>query len=163
MGKKALQIKARLENVEEIKPSGPDFRWYLKFVCGNCGEASDKWNYVSLSEAIPGERGNTVNHIVMKCKLCSRVNSMSILKDSIKPYIAVNDEDQEYQTIVIFDCRGMEPTDFSAREGWIVKAVNDGKEFTDVDLSEGEWVDYCDKINEPIGIYEIEHRFVTVK
>ncbi|KOC70779.1 UPF0587 protein [Habropoda laboriosa] len=162
MGKKALQIKAKLENVEEVKTSGPEFRWYLKFFCGNCGEVSDKWNYVSLSEPIPAQRGNAVNHFVMKCKLCSRVNSMSILEDSIKPYTGVNDQEQ-FQTIAIFDCRGIEPVDFSARQGWIAKAVNEGKEFTDVDLTEGEWVDYCDKIKEPVGIYEIEYKFVSVK
>ncbi|KAK2578576.1 hypothetical protein KPH14_012010 [Odynerus spinipes] len=58
---------------------------------------------------------------------------------------------------------GLEPCDFSAREGWIAKAANGGKEFTDVDLSEGEWVEYCDITNQPVGIYEIEFRFERVK
>ena len=156
----ALQMKATLENIGELKPSGAEFRWYLKFTCCNCGEASEKWNYVSLNESTPAQRGNAVNHFISKCKLCSRENSMSILEDSIKSFIA-NDQDK-FQTIVIFDCRGIEPSDFSAREGWIAKTIN-GKEFTDVDLTEGEWVDYCDKIKEPVGIYEIEHKFERMK
>lgn len=160
MVKIALQMKATLENIGELKPSGAEFRWYLKFTCCNCGEASEKWNYVSLNESTPAQRGNAVNHFISKCKLCSRENSMSILEDSIKSFIA-NDQDK-FQTIVIFDCRGIEPSDFSAREGWIAKTIN-GKEFTDVDLSEGEWVDYCDKIKEPVGIYEIEHKFERIK
>ncbi|XP_076753155.1 CXXC motif containing zinc binding protein [Xylocopa sonorina] len=161
MVKIALQIKATMENVEELKSSGSEFRWYLKFTCNNCGEVSEKWNYVSLSISTPAQRGNAVNHFVSKCKLCSRENSMTILEDSIKSFVA-NDQNN-FQTIVIFDCRGLEPCDFSAREGWIAKVVNDGKEFTDVDLSEGEWADYCVKIKEPVGIYGIEHRFERVK
>lgn len=160
MVKIALQMKATLENIGELKPSGAEFRWYLKFTCCNCGEASEKWNYVSLNESTPAQRGNAVNHFISKCKLCSRENSMSILEDSIKSFIA-NDQDK-FQTIVIFDCRGIEPSDFSAREGWIAKTIN-GKEFTDADLTEGEWVDYCDKIKEPVGIYEIEHKFERMK
>lgn len=86
---------------------------------------------------------------------------MTILEDSVKPFLA---KDQgTFKTIVVFDCRGIELKDFSAREGWIAKAINDGKEFTDVDLSEGEWADYCDKIKEPVGIYEIVHRFERMK
>ncbi|XP_043592132.1 CXXC motif containing zinc binding protein [Bombus pyrosoma] len=161
MVKIAFQIKATLENIEELQPSGTEFRWYLKFTCCNCGEVSEKWNYVSLSESIPSQRGNSVNHFASKCKLCSRENSMTILENSIKSFLA-NDQ-EKFQTIAIFDCRGLEPSDFSAREGWTAKAVNDGKVFTDVDLSEGEWADYCDKIKEPVGIYEIEHRFEKMK
>lgn len=161
MVKIALQIKATLENIEEVQPSGPEFRWYLKFTCCNCGEVSEKWNYASLDESKPCARGNMVNHFVSKCKLCARENSMTILEDSVKPFLA---KDQgTFKTIVVFDCRGIELKDFSAREGWIAKAINDGKEFTDVDLSEGEWADYCDKIKEPVGIYEIVHRFERMK
>lgn len=86
---------------------------------------------------------------------------MTILEDSVKPLVAT--DQGKFQTIVIYDCRGLEPTDFSPREGWRAKAINDGKEFTDVDLTEGDWADYCDKIKEPVGIYEVEHRFERVK
>lgn len=157
----ALQIKVTFENVQELKPSGPEFRWYLKFTCSSCGETSDKWNYASISDSIPAQHGSAVNHFVSKCKLCSRENSMKIIEDSIKSY-NVNDQNK-FKTIIALDCRGLEPTDFSAREGWVVKAIDGGKEFENVDLSEGEWVDYCDKINKPVGVYEIEHKFERIK
>ena len=86
---------------------------------------------------------------------------MTILEDSMKSFVAT--DQGRFQTIVVFDCRGFEPTDFSARDGWIANAVDDGKEFTEVDLTEGEWADYCDKIKQPVGIYDIEHRFERVK
>ncbi|XP_015428917.1 PREDICTED: UPF0587 protein C1orf123 [Dufourea novaeangliae] len=161
MVKIALQVKVTMENIEELRPSGDEFRWYLKFTCCNCREASEKWNYVLLSETVPAQKGHAVQHFTSKCKHCARENSMMILKDSIKPYVA-RDLD-EFQTIAVYDCRGLDPCDFSPRNGWIAKAVNNGTEFTDVDLTEGEWAGYCDKIKEPVTIYEIEHRFERVK
>ncbi|XP_065215386.1 CXXC motif containing zinc binding protein [Planococcus citri] len=161
MVKIALKLKANLENIESLNPSGPDFRWCLKFVCNNCGEISNKWNYASLSEEIPAQRGNAVNHFVNKCKLCSRENSLTILPETVSGIKA--ETCGEFKTVVVFDCRGLEPREFSAREGWVAKAADDGKTFDDVDLSEGEWADYCDKTNQPVGVYEIEHCFERVK
>lgn len=161
MVKIALQIKATLENIEELKPANSDFRWYVKFTCSNCGEVSEKWNYVSLDESTPAPRGNAVIHFVNKCKLCSRENSMTILEASVDSFTA-NDQGK-FKSIVVFDCRGLEPCDFSPRKGWLAKAVNDGKQFTDVDLTEREWADYCEIIKEPVGIYEIEHKFERIK
>ncbi|KAJ8687623.1 hypothetical protein QAD02_023419 [Eretmocerus hayati] len=162
MVKIGLRLKANLENVESLAPSSsPDFRWYLKFACNNCGEVSTKWNYISLDEEIPAQTGHAVNHFVNKCKLCSRENSLNIIADTIDGLTA--DSTDQFKTVVVFDCRGLEPRDFSAREGWVVKAANGGKTFNDVDLGDGEWADYCDKTNQPVGVFEIEHRFERVK
>ncbi|KPP59901.1 hypothetical protein Z043_122138 [Scleropages formosus] len=73
MVKFALQFKATLEHVTNLRPEGDDFRWFLKvecdargagprtfassscrrpscasLKCGNCGEISDKWQYITL-------------------------------------------------------------------------------------------------------------------
>ncbi|XP_076182760.1 CXXC motif containing zinc binding protein [Ptiloglossa arizonensis] len=161
MVKIALKIAITSQNIESLKTSGNEFRWYLKFICCNCGEISEKWNYVSLNQSTPVQKGNAVTHFASKCKLCARENSMTILKDHVKPFF--EDNKDKFQTIAIFDCRALEPNDFSAREGWIVKTIDNGTEFTDVDLSEGEWADYCDKIKCPVAIYKIEHKFERVK
>ncbi|XP_033219448.1 UPF0587 protein GA18326 [Belonocnema kinseyi] len=161
MVKISLQIKATLENIEELKPSGPEFRWYLKFTCNSCGEVSQKWNYVSSDNYTPSiPNRNSVHHLTIKCKLCSRENSTTIIENSIKSYTA--EDLGKFKEIVTFDCRGITPNDFSPREGWIVKTSDGGKEFRDVDLSEGEWVEYCDKTNKAVGIYEIESNFERI-
>ncbi|XP_070152132.1 UPF0587 protein v1g245604 isoform X3 [Polyergus mexicanus] len=127
MVKIALQITCRLDNIEELRPSGSEFRWCLKFACCNCGETSDKWNYICADDPVrPAVRGNGVSHFVSKCKLCSRENSMMIIEDSIQSFTQ-NDQGQ-FKTIVIFDCRGIEPSDFSAREGWVAEAI-EGENF----------------------------------
>lgn len=161
MVKIGIQIKATLENIEELKASGQEFSWCLKFTCSNCGEVSGKWNDVSLSEEFKESHGKSVSHFVNKCKMCTRVNSVSILADTIKPYTSKSEG--SFETIVVFDCRGMEPTDFWARGGWTAKAKENGDTFNEVDLTEGDWADYCEKTKQPVSISEIEHKFVRIK
>lgn len=69
----------------------------------------------------------------------------------------------KFKVIVSLDCRGVEPVDFSPRAGWIVKAVDNGQTFEDVDLSEDDWVEYDTKNKVSIGIYEFESNFIKLK
>ena len=162
MVKIALQFKATLENIEELRSTDKDFRWYLKFACSSCNEESQKWNYVSLGEVNRSAMNrNAINHFSYKCKLCNRENSMTILEDTIKPYTSA--DQGSFKDIVTFDCRGLNPIDFSPRDCWIAIASDGGKEFKNVDLSDGEWAEYCDKTNKAVGIYDIESKFERVK
>lgn len=74
-----------------------------------------------------------------------------------------SNDQNKFKTIVTFDCRGIEPVEFSPAEGWLVKVEESGKAFNDVDLSEKEWADYDDRANQSVGIYELESQFVKVK
>lgn len=58
---------------------------------------------------LKGGRGSA--SLVAKCKMCSRENSLDIIADSIASY----DTNGAFKTIVVFDCRGLEPVDFSPR------------------------------------------------
>jgi Eukaryotic protein of unknown function (DUF866) len=69
----------------------------------------------------------------------------------------------KFKTIAVFDARGIEPTEFSAQKGWIVKAAEGGQTFEDVDLSEDDWVEYDQKNKTSIGIYEFQSQFVKLK
>lgn len=62
-----------------------------------------------------------------------------------------------------FDCRGLEPTDFSPRSGWIVKCADGGPTFNDVDLSVDDWVEYDTKNDVPVAIYEFKSEFINLK
>lgn len=73
-------------------------------------------------------------------------------------------EDQgQFRTLVVFDCRGIEPIEFAPGEGWVAKAMESGAVFSNVDLSEKEWVDYDERQKESVGVYELESQFVKVK
>ncbi|XP_014947475.1 CXXC motif containing zinc binding protein isoform X1 [Ovis aries] len=171
MGKIALQLKATLENVTNLRPVGEDFRWYLKMKCGNCGEISEKWQYIRLmvtappttvstqtqdSVALKGGRGSA--SMVQKCKLCSRENSIEILSSTIKSYNA--EDNEKFKTIVEFECRGLEPVDFQPQAGFAAEGVESGTVFSDINLQEKDWTDYDEKAQESVGIYEVAHQFV---
>ncbi|XP_069128724.1 CXXC motif containing zinc binding protein-like [Argopecten irradians] len=113
MVKIGLELKADLELVTNLRPDGEDFRWYIKVKCFNCGECTTEYQYLSLAESSPLKGGRGSASLVMKCKLCGRENSIDIIADSIKPYDI--DHSGKFKTIVVFDCRGMEPVDFSPR------------------------------------------------
>ena len=100
-------------------------------------------------------------------------------------------DNNKFKTVVVFDCRGIEPVDFSPRNGWTVTDLSwpgvesfirnvevrgwredededdggreTGTEFTDVDLTEKEWAEYDEKSGESTLISELEVNFVTVK
>lgn len=64
-------------------------------------------------------------NMVIKCKMCSRENSIDIVEDSTDVY---DEKDTgKFKSIVTFDCRGIEPIDFDPREGFVVKSCNNGR------------------------------------
>lgn len=161
MVKTGLQISAQLENVGEFKASGDDFRWYLKLCCSSCGEETSDYVYCSLSESSPVKGGRGQASLVIKCKLCSRENSIDIIKDSIRSY--TEEDSGKFKTIIAFDCRGVSPIDFSPRVGWEAVGLESSTLFADIDLNEKEWYDFDEKAGESVSITELEHKFVTVK
>merc|ERR1719168_194809 len=148
MVKIGLQLKVFLENVTGLTPDGEDFRWCLKMKCANCGETPNHWQYVDQTEKKPLKGGRGEACAVIKCKLCGRENSIDILPDSISSYNM--SDNNKFKTIVVFDCRGLEPVDFSPRDGRKVRGWREseeedeegaetGTEFSDVDLTDKEW------------------------
>ncbi|XP_006879871.1 PREDICTED: UPF0587 protein C1orf123 homolog [Elephantulus edwardii] len=154
----ALQLKATLENVTSLRPVGEDFRWYLKMKCGNCGEISEKWQYIRLMDSVALKGGRGSASMVQKCKLCSRENSIEILSSTIKSYNA--EDSEKFKTIVEFECRGLEPVDFQPQAGFAAEGLESGTVFSDINLQEKDWTDYDEKAQESVGIYEVTHQFV---
>ncbi|XP_053549430.1 CXXC motif containing zinc binding protein isoform X1 [Bombina bombina] len=153
----ALQFKATLENISGLRPLGEDFRWFLKLKCGNCGEVSDKWQYITQMDSVPLKGGRGSASMVQKCKLCSRENSIDILSSSLRPY---NAEDSDtFKTIVEFECRGLEPVDFQPQAGFAAEGAETGTRFNEINLQEKDWTDYDEKAKESVGIYEVTHQF----
>jgi len=73
------------------------------------------------------------------------------------------EDSNKFKSIVMFDCRGLSVIDFSPRNGFKCHGVESNTVFEDINLEEKEWVDYDDKQNQPVGIYEVQHQFVTNK
>uniref|UniRef100_A0A914DUJ7 Uncharacterized protein n=1 Tax=Acrobeloides nanus TaxID=290746 RepID=A0A914DUJ7_9BILA len=159
----ALELKANLVNVTNLQPGDyDDHRWYLKIQCTSCRNAKDHWQYATVTEAQPLTKGHGIAHIMEKCPFCGRSNnSLEILKDTYAPYKI--EKNEEFQTIVKFDCRGLEPVEFDPRVGWRCEGVESGTVFEDIDLNEKEWADYDEKANQPVEINSISARFTLAK
>lgn len=110
------------------------------------------------SQPIKGSRGSA--NFVSKCKLCGRENSLDIIKESIAEYNA--EDSNQMKKIVAFDCRGVEPTDFSPRTGFYCEGVESPTKFTDIDLSEKDWCDYDESTQQSVGVYEVTSQFIKL-
>lgn len=53
--------------------------------------------------------------------------------------------------------------EFSPRSGWLAQSAENGQKFEDVDLEEGEWVEYDQKNAVSVGVYELESNFIKLK
>jgi hypothetical protein len=71
---------------------------------------------------------------------------------------ALSSEDSgAWVPVVCFECRGCEPTRWTAGDGFVVKAAG-GAVFEDADLSE-DWTEYDEKLADSCSIMELQHRF----
>ncbi|GMR59209.1 hypothetical protein PMAYCL1PPCAC_29404, partial [Pristionchus mayeri] len=157
----SLDVKWNLVNITDLEPVDTDnFRWHFRVKCTNCGEEKDSWHYIIINEEmeVPGSRGKA--HLVEKCKLCSRVNTLTIIEDSMKSYSI--EKNEEFQSILQMDCRGIEPYDFDPRNDWKGIGPESNSPFDDIDLTEKEWSEYDEKIQEAVEINSFECRFSHV-
>jgi len=151
-----LSIKAELENVTDLIPASDDFEWFFKVKCTNCHEEHPKivsLNRVEEREVSAGKGSSA--HFVWRCSQCKRESSAKFeASNPPKPYSA--DSNGQFSPIVALDCRGLEFIDFDPRGIWKCVGTESGMVFSEVDLEEGEWVDYDEKAALPVGVSAIE-------
>lgn len=180
MVKISLQINCVLENIEEFRPA-TNHSYFLKLRCNNCGETDDIWHDLCEDEKFNQDSRNARGYnLAIKCKLCSRDNSLDIVEGSqgfsshivikLLFYHPINivgsyleDDSGKFKSIVTFDCRGIEPIDFDPREGYIVKAIDNGRTFEEVEIEDGDWTEYDDKNKNSVSISEFKSQFIKIK
>lgn len=87
----------------------------------------------------------------------------TIVSQSQIPGVYTEADSGKFRSIVSFDCRGIEPTEFDPRGGYIVKAIDNGQTFEDVEIESGDWTEYDDKNKNSVSIAEFKSQFVKVK
>ncbi|KAI0053343.1 DUF866-domain-containing protein [Auriscalpium vulgare] len=154
-----LSIKADLENVTDVEPATDDFEFFFKVVCNNCHEEHPKLISLNRIEERDVTRGkNNTAHFVWRCGMCRRESSARFEPAStVIPYSA--DANGQFASFLTIDCRGLEFIGFDPRGTWKCKGVESGTVFDEVDLTDGEWVDYDEKTKEPVGITNIESKW----
>ncbi|KAG1757667.1 hypothetical protein EDB19DRAFT_55041 [Suillus lakei] len=83
-----LEIRAELENVTDLAPSGDDFEYFFKVLCNSCHEEHTKYVTLNRSEKrdISGSRGSA--NFVWRCGDCKKESSASFVSEPLKPYSA---------------------------------------------------------------------------
>ncbi|KAF8710463.1 hypothetical protein RHS03_02201, partial [Rhizoctonia solani] len=148
-----LQFKAELENVTDLKPADENFNWFFEAMHPK---------YVSMTRteemAVSGGKGSTAN-FVWRCGLCKRESSAKFeVANPVQPYTA--ESSGQFAPLVTVDCRGLEFINFDPRGVWTCKGAESGTIFPEVPLDEREWTDYDEKKACPVGIMEIESKWV---
>ncbi|KAL3650770.1 hypothetical protein CASFOL_007173 [Castilleja foliolosa] len=178
-----LMIAADLENLTDLQPQGgcddPNFTYYFKLKCGNCGEVTQKETCVCLNDTVPSAKGKSDTHLSQKymleqlllfpslaykiaiCKFCSRDGTVTMITGRGRPLTQEEAETGKYAPLMFFDCRGYEPVDFAFGSGW--KAYTEGTKFNDIDLSGDEFAEYDEKGECPVMISNLRAKFDVVK
>uniref|UniRef100_A0AC35UDB2 DUF866-domain-containing protein n=1 Tax=Rhabditophanes sp. KR3021 TaxID=114890 RepID=A0AC35UDB2_9BILA len=157
-----LQIKANLTNIESLSPDcNESFRWQIKTSCSNCRQQDDQWKYIVFEDIEEGPKGRSECHLIEKCSLCGRQNTLEIIPNSFGKYSS--EKNGQFQDMLQLDCRGMEPVAFDFRNNWVAVGEGSNTKFEDVDLSSDIWCDYDEKSGESVEIGEYEARFVVSK
>jgi len=147
-----LSIKADLENVTDLIPASESFEYFFQVKCNSCNETHPK--FVSLNRLeerdVTGGKGSTA-HFVWKCGLCKRESSAKFEAASPpQPYSA--ESNGNFAPLVTIDCRGLEFTGFDPRGTWKCLGAESRTVFNEVELGEGEWVDYDEKAALPVSV-----------
>ncbi|KAI0068428.1 DUF866-domain-containing protein [Artomyces pyxidatus] len=151
-----LSIKAELENVTDLVPASDDFEYFFQVKCTSCNETHPKLvslNRIEEREVSAG-KGSTA-HFVWKCGLCKR-ESWAKFDSSSSPQPYSNDSNGQFAPFLTVDCRGLEFIGFDPRGIWKCRGAESGSSFDEVDLDEGEWVDYDEKAKLPVGVSKVE-------
>ncbi|KAL8689127.1 MAG: hypothetical protein Q9224_004715 [Gallowayella concinna] len=152
----ALTLTADLSGVTDLLPldtQDEPFFYTFKVQCTSCRETHPNWVSVNRFEStdISGSKGEA--NFVWRCKACKRESTASI-KEAPKAYTQASPPTR--QTIITFDCRGLEFTEFQASGEWMAKGLETTTKFTAIDLIEDEWYDFDEKSGEEVSIKDLK-------
>jgi len=156
-----LSIRAELENVTNLQPADPDnFEWFFTVKCTSCNEVHPKPVSINRLDSRSLGKGSSAN-FVWRCGNCKREASANVnapTASALLTYTLESSSANQFSTLAILDCRGLEFTHFHPEGTWMCVGVESGIVFNDVDLAEDDWTDYDEKSKLPVGISKLESR-----
>nr|CAD7587796.1 unnamed protein product [Timema genevievae] len=69
------------------------------------------------------------------------------------------DDNENFKTIIVFDCRGLEPVDVQFKDGWSIVSESN-KTFENCNIKDGDWVEFDEKLKLPVTLYDMKAKFV---
>lgn len=148
-----LSVKAELQGVNGVEPvDTPDDQFEYMFVieCTKCRTTHSKniginqYNHYDLDS-----KGQA--HFIYRCKECKNESNASI--ERLKTKL---DESNQWCRLLVIDARGLEVKKFIPEGKFTATGISGTKFY--MELEDGEWYDYDDKISEEVSITEVEWR-----
>ena len=153
-----LVLKVVSDNVNKVRVSGSDFKWYFVIKCTQCKEEHPNEIYFTIEDQVEMTKGHGNANFMMYCKNCHMNMSIMIHNKSKMEISCENGNDEE--VFATFECRGCLISKWIPKEGFVVVSNESDKYFEEVDIS-NIWCEYDEiaKVNcsflEPIE-YKIE-------
>ena len=148
MGVFELSLQARLDNVEKVCFTD-SFRWCLKIACSNCREEYSKNIYFESGDQVDSQGTRGTFNYVSKCKFCGSSGTLNLI-GSKKEYI----ESEDLKPIARVEGRGIKVLKGLIDSGFNVISLS-GKVFEEVKPEDNDWVEYDDRGEYLVGVYEI--------
>ncbi|CAD7952536.1 unnamed protein product [Amoebophrya sp. A25] len=163
-----LQVKADLENLDKL--IFPEDHYWTMDIKNSQAEEFRKRITVNRADKneIPNTKNATANFLVKweDAKQWSTISVAEVTRSGPLKGKTLNGEytnSGNWQDVIAFECKGAEPVKYHATEGYTV-VTQKGEHIPDVELTEGEdWCGYDQAIQDSIGVYNFEARFVQVK
>ncbi|KAJ9692033.1 hypothetical protein PVL29_011231 [Vitis rotundifolia] len=145
MPKLMLVVSAELVNIVflELRPIEEEISYYFKLKCEQCGWLSEREVRVNMAiqEKAPGSsRRNSRVNLSLKCDGCERQGTITLVPGHGRPLRA---DDCENVPLMVFDCNGIFPVDYSFNGGW--SAVTTFGQKIHVDLIGQEYKNVIDE------------------
>lgn len=151
-----LKFAGELSNVTDLQPlddqSNP-YEYIFKVTCTSCHETHPKAVSINRFESYDIGDSKGKANFVFRCRMCKKESSANIDRTVAKYTV---EDDSKLVPILQIDARGLDLSDFVAEGRFECKGLNSGTTFNEVDLSDGEWYDYDDKVSEEVSVTEIK-------
>ena len=163
-----MQVKAELEACAALKfPS--DHYWTLDVKRSDGDETRERITVFQGDQLeVPNSKNSHCNFMV-KFEDARQFSTINIVEDSTrngplkgrKMGLEYRNGQGEWQDIIAFECRGLEPVKYHWTGGYAIEREN-GKDFEEeIDLEEGEWCGYDEATGESVMLGRLQARFVV--
>ncbi|KAJ5079325.1 hypothetical protein M0811_04346 [Anaeramoeba ignava] len=137
--------------------------WHLKYTCTHCGEKTKNFVTINPEDQIKVPKSRGIANYHSRCKFCKRDLTIIVLEPTEdKPVYIYEEHHEEFTKIAVFECRGLELTDFDPKGDFVAISTENGNSF-DIDFSDGDFCDFDEDSKALVSVANLKYKFDTVK
>lgn len=131
-----LILRVVSENIKELFVDS-DYVWGFSIKCSQCHTDQPNEIYFTSNDQEEMTKGHGTANIVLKCKDCKKIMSISINnKNNKKPFIIDCENGNDEGLFCSFECRGCSLEKWVPKNEFIIEALETGTIFKDIDITD---------------------------